>query len=237
MERITVNKRVFPGAATLFLLIQSIYASTDSRQATITGGGGWNGRCTIEVNVDGAAEVEISGGTGLLRTISGQTAFWRRFQCNAPLPRNPNDFRFTGIDGRGTVRLLREPRGNGGTALIHINDPKGGRGVYTFDLQWRGSGGGWPPAPPPLPPGRGPGPRPSPSSAIQSCRDSVTNRLNRDGYPYVAFERTIPDNGPGRHDWVTGTVTGKRRFETARFAFSCSVDLSSGRVRRVERRG
>ncbi len=44
---------------------------TSTRRATITGRGG-DGKCTIEVEVDGSAEVEVSGDVGLLRTLSGQ---------------------------------------------------------------------------------------------------------------------------------------------------------------------
>ncbi len=72
------------------------------------------------------------------------------------------------------------------------------------------------------------------AKAIRVCQDSVTDRLNRDGFPYVTFERTVPDDGPGRNDWVIGTVSGRRGYETTRFSFSCSVDFSAGRVRSVD---
>jgi hypothetical protein len=230
-----MNKRIFLGAAILAWLMQPAHANPVSRRATITGGGG-NGRCTIEVSVDGTAEVEVSGDMGLLTTISGQPALWRRFQCNAPLPTNPVDFRFVRTGGRGTVRLLQDPRSTRGRTVIQINDPKGGRGSYTFDLQWRGSGGGgWTPGPPSSPPGHWPGPGGFPmAKAIRICQDSVTNRLHRDGYRYVDFERTTPDDNPGRKDWVIGTVSGKQGFETTRFWFSCSVDFGSGRIRSVD---
>jgi hypothetical protein len=230
-----MNKQVIMSVAFLFALMQPLLAAPISRRAMITGGGRGSGKCTIEVNVDGAAEVEISGDMGFLRTLSGQTAAWRRFQCNEPLPPNPGDFRFVGIGGRGGIRLIRDPRSNRGSAVIHIEDRKGGRGDYTFDLQWRGFGGGWPAVPPPFPPGHYPGPGGFPvPRAIQLCQDAVTDRLNREGYPYVTFERTIPDNNPGRNDWVVGAVNGKRGFEITRFSFSCSVDFGSGRVRSVD---
>jgi hypothetical protein len=219
--------KFFLAMITIAPLMASSHANPVPRRATITGGGG-NGRCTIAVNVDGAAEVEVSGDTGLLTTISGQPAAWRRFQCNAPLPRIPIDFRFVKIEGKGTVRLLQDPRSTGGRAVIHINDYKGGRGSYTFDLQWQGSGGGgggWLPAPP--------GPQPT-GRAIRACQDSVTDRLNQDGYQYIDFGRTIPDDNPGRRDWITGTVSGKRGFGTVWFSFSCSVDFRSGWVRYVD---
>jgi hypothetical protein len=135
-----MNKQIVFSAVVLSGLIQPAPANPVSRRATITGGGG-NGRCTIEVSVDHSAEVEISGDTGLLTTTAGQPAAWRRFQCNAPLPRNPVDFRLGAINGRGTVRLIQDPRSTRGRAVVQINDPKGGRAWYTFDLQWRGPGG------------------------------------------------------------------------------------------------
>ncbi len=229
----------FRSTALLALLIQPVYATIDSREATIAGGAGGNGRCTIQVDVDGAAEIEVSGNTGRLKTLSGREASWRQFHCSEPMPRNPADFGFGGINGRGTVRLVRDPRGNGGTAVIQINDPQGGRSVYSFDLQWRGNGGygggGWTPGPPAGPPGRGPGPGAFPMArAIRICQDSVTARLNRSGYPYVTFGRTIPDNNPGRNDWVVGMANAKRKYDSAWFSFSCSVDFRSGIVRSVD---
>jgi hypothetical protein len=227
----------------LALLVLPASAVTLQRRATMVRGGG-NGKCTIEVEVDGAAEVEVSGDMGTLRTLSGQTAVWRRFECNGPLPRNPGDFRFRGIDGRGRVELLRDPRDRGGRAVVRIEDPQGGREGYTFDLEWRGGGGGaWETEPPPFRPGldRGPGPDRGPGfgsfpaeRAIQICQDGVVARLNQDGYRDVNFERTVPDNNPGRNDWIVGTVTGRRGRRPDVFSFSCSVDFRSGRVRSVD---
>src|ERR1035437_831782 len=108
------------------------------RRATIVGGGGGDrGKCTIEVVVDGVAEIEIRGDQGNIRNLAGQPAQWRRCQCSAPLPRNPADFRFEGIDGRGRQELVRDPR-NGGAAVVRIEDSKGGSEGYTFDLIWGG---------------------------------------------------------------------------------------------------
>lgn len=112
----------------------------ESRRAEIRGDGD-HLKCRIEVVVDGAADVSIRGDSAELRTLSGQTAEWRRFICSAPMPMNPAGFRFTGIDGRGRQTLVREP-GRGGTAVIRIEDSKGGREGYTFDIEWRGDAGG-----------------------------------------------------------------------------------------------
>jgi hypothetical protein len=204
--------------------------TTLDRRATMVGGGGGGGKCTIEVDVDGAAEVSVSGDAGRLTTLSGQTAVWRRFECTGPLPRNMGDFRFTGVDGRGSQTLSRDPRQNRGTAVVQISDPKGGREGYTFDLEWRdGGGGGW--APPAGPPPGGPSPV---ARAIKACQDGVVDRLAQDGYRYLNFERTVQDNNPGRNDWITGTASGKRGSRMTRFSFSCSVDFSSGKVRSVD---
>ncbi|MGC8881667.1 MAG: hypothetical protein ACP5UT_02445 [Bryobacteraceae bacterium] len=112
-------------------------------RATIRSGGGEGGKCTAEVEVDGVAEVGIRGDTGEIRTVSGQPATWRRLECTAPLPSNPADFRFRGIDGRGRQELIGDPRTNRGLAIVRIEDPQGGREGYTFDLEWRG-GSAWP---------------------------------------------------------------------------------------------
>jgi hypothetical protein len=112
------------------------WGGNQSRSANIHGGNG-DGKCTIEVVVDGAAEVEIRGTVALLRTREGRPANWRRFDCNQPMPARPFDFRFRGIDGRGTQRLVRDPN-NGGPAVILIEDHKRGREGYTFDIMWRG---------------------------------------------------------------------------------------------------
>jgi hypothetical protein len=43
------------------------------------------------------------------------------------------------------VELVRDPSTNGGVAVVRIQDTKGGREGYTFDLEWRGgsNAGGW----------------------------------------------------------------------------------------------
>jgi hypothetical protein len=135
--------RVLLVSFTLAVWIAPAYARTfvESRRASIRRGGGDGGKCTIEVVVDDAAEVEVSGDMGRLRTLAGSQATWRRFECSGPLPRNPADFRFVGIDGRGRVSLVGDPRGGRGVAVVRIEDPKGGREGYTFDLEWRGSSG------------------------------------------------------------------------------------------------
>jgi len=130
----------------------SASAQTLDRRADITGGGDRDhGKCTIEVVVDGVAEVEIRGDHALLRNLGGQQPQWRRFVCNSPMPPNPAGFRFAGVDGRGRQTLVHPPE-RGGPAVVRIEDPPSGSEGYTFDIFWQ-MGGGPPPsvqiAPPP----------------------------------------------------------------------------------------
>src|ERR1700682_3354373 len=137
--------RLFIAAAALAAIGGPLTAQSFQRRAEITGGGySDRGKCTVEVVVDGAAEVEIRGDSGTVRNLSGQPAQWRRFQCTGALPSNPSEFRFTGVDGRGRQDLVRDPR-NGGVAVVRIEAPEGGAQAYPFDLTW---GGAVPVAPP-----------------------------------------------------------------------------------------
>ncbi|MCU1325887.1 MAG: hypothetical protein JWN34_1257 [Bryobacterales bacterium] len=119
----------------------SLYAQPGyQRNASMVGGGNAEfGKCTIEVVVDGMADVEIRGNTGVFRNVVGQPAQWRRFECSSPLPQNPVNFNFAGVDGRGRQSLIRDPR-NGGVAAVHIEDTAGGSEGYTFDLTWGNRG-------------------------------------------------------------------------------------------------
>jgi hypothetical protein len=121
----------------------AIWAQTINANISNRGG---TGKCTFEVRVDGVADVQIRYNRGYLQTQSGHDAQWRRLDCNQPLPRNPNNFRFKGIDGRGKQYLLRDPNSNHGVAVIRIEDPKNGTEGYTGDIMWDGGnngGGQW----------------------------------------------------------------------------------------------
>ena len=206
--------------------------SAQPRRAVITGGGNpERGRCTIEVVVDGAAEVEVRGDSGILRNLSGQPPTWRRFECSGPLPANPGDFRFEGVDGRGRQELIRDPRRDG-VAVVRIEDREGGREGYKFNLFW--SGGGY----------RGPDRdrgddryrRFTTEDAVRVCQESVRGQAyERFRTRDVEFRRTVLDDNPGRRDWVIGTLMVRREFGREElYRFSCSVDFDSGRVRSAE---
>src|SRR5260370_34143509 len=127
-------------AVTALTVISGPLSAEEQRRAMMRGGGGNQGKCTIEVVVDGAAEVEIRGDSAMLHTTLGQPAQWRRFECSAPMPENPPGFRFSGVDGRGRQELIRDPR-NGGPAVVRIEDPQSGSEGYTFDVTSENRGG------------------------------------------------------------------------------------------------
>ena len=223
------NRKVLPFAA-LLLIACPLGAETTTRRAMITGARG-PASCTIDVNVDHSAEIEVRGDTANLTTTGGQPAYWRDFRCNAPLPDTPRDFRIARVNGRGRVTLLKEPRHNRGSAVIHIIDPQGGRGGYSIHVSWSEGNHGWGPSPPPTAPFPGGGPA---RDGLRNCQQAVTDRLNRDGYQYVTFGRPMPEHNPGPNNWISGFASAKRRSETRQFSFTCSVDSWSGRVRSVD---
>jgi hypothetical protein len=62
------------------------------------------------------------------------------------MPADAPGFRFTEVDGRGRMELVRTPRG-GGPVVVRIDDPQPGAGEYRFELTWLGPRGdrGWTP--------------------------------------------------------------------------------------------
>ena len=206
--------------------------SEQIRRATISGSRGTSGKCTIEVRVDQSAEVDVYGDSGRLRTLAGQPASWTRMECSDPLPYNMSDFRFKGIDGRGNVKLLQDPRNNNSIAVIRIDDPKSGSEGYTFDIEWSGASGGSPTG------GfassgynqstrgtysssgsassvgnrgaiysrRGMSSNLSAEKAIDLCRTEVRARGERDyGLRNIDITSAAVDTNQGRSDWITGT--------------------------------
>lgn len=217
------------------------------------GSGGTSGKCTIEVRVDASAEVDIYGDSGRLRTVAGQQATWTRMDCSDALPAAMSDFRFRGIDGRGSVKLAQDPRNNNGMAVVRIDDAKGGSEGYTFSIEWSGASaaaptGGFQNSPYDLTPNasgrrgavrsaRGGNANFSTERAIDLCRNEVRARGERDyGLRNIDITAAGVDTNSGRRDSVTGTFndrSGSRRRDNA-YRFNCSVDYNSGQIRTVE---
>ncbi len=196
MKKLVLCVAVLGVTAMLQLVAQ---AQTQNIQARISGGGG-NGKCTFEVVVNGSAEVQIRGGQGQVRTLSGQPATWRRLQCNQPLPRNPNNFRFSGVDGHGKQYLVTNPSNNNGVAVIRIDNNRNNMEGYTGDIMWSGGtnngggwqGGGWQGGNGGAWPGDGngqwqPGPGNINARIIPNCQNSIRNKLVPQYGGYLTF--------------------------------------------------
>ncbi len=210
-----------------------------SIHARVSGGGG-SGKCTFEVVVNGVADVEIRGDQGRLRTISGNPPQWRRLDCNQPLPLNPNDFRFTGVDGHGKQSLLQSPGSNNGVAVIHIdNKNRGNNEGYTGDITWNGgnnSVGSW-----------GNGSRfqwndsganwdggAAGSAAGQACADIVATRIRSEHH--VTNLRMLPNTlYVSQQSGDTANVQGEGQYQTndgnlGRVQYRCVYNGQTGQI-------
>ena len=251
--------------ATLAILTAGLaMAQATARRAVLVGGGdAGRGRCTLEVMVDGSAQVEIRGDNATLRNTGGQAPQWRRFECTAAMPANPANFRFAGVDGRGRQTLARDPRNNAGAAVVEIQDSEGGSEGYTFDLFWgnepaitggfrdnrgsipfddrpgdraNGNDRGFRPPDGRPPDGRPSSRRMSEAEALQVCRESVRQQaVSRFQTPNIDIRNVSMDNNPGRRDWIAGDLAVRRRFGRQElYGFSCSVNFDTGAVRSAQ---
>jgi hypothetical protein len=201
-------------------------AQTRYRRAAFVGASDPSeGRCTVSVLVDGAADVEIRGDSAALRTITGPPPQWQRFECTGPLPYSPADLRIRAIEGNGRMTLTHDSS-NGNVAVVRINNYDPGDQLYTFDVYWR------------------PQQRVYTSSdadrlvvedddSIQSCRTAAESRIRNDGFRDVRF-RSISKDTRGSNDLITGTATANRPYGSEQFSFSCRVDPADGLVRRLD---
>jgi hypothetical protein len=207
-------------------------AQMQERARLVGGGDRQGGRCTVEVVVDGAANVEIRGDVANLRDVSGRPPQFRRFECTSIMPPNPADFRFRGIDGRGRQTLIRDPR-SGGAAVVRIEDPAGGAEGYTFEIMWsNGAGGPYAPGP------GGYGERDrynqvfDSDRAVRECQGAV-RREAADRYRArnVEFRDARVDND---RDWVRGRVDvirGDGRED--RYEYACALNRETGQIQSV----
>lgn len=92
----------------------------------------WKGR------VDIGAEIVIQGHRYRVEDEGGQGTQEHRARFSEPLPSRPIPVSLRKRDGRGRVELVQAPEpGNQYTAVVRIEDPKGGADTYEFELVWR----------------------------------------------------------------------------------------------------
>jgi hypothetical protein len=71
--------------------------------------------------------------------------------------------------------------------------------------------------------------------AVRVCQQAVWDQASRRFRTNdIHFHRTKADDGPGRQDWVSGTLDLHRGPVEERYRFSCSMDFNDGRLRTVQ---
>jgi len=223
--------RILIAAAAFAAITGTLSAQSYQRRAVMTGGGvPGGGQCLVEVMVDGSAEVDIRGDNAVLRNMSGQAPQWRAFNCTSVMPLNPSNFEFREPEGRGDIELIRDPR-NGGAAVVRIEDPDSGPGIYRFRIVWNnGVPGGyrerntW---------GNDNGyyRQFTRQDALRACQDNVRQEaMNRFHTGNLDFKTSAQTN-PERPDWITGTLQINGEYGRHDwYRFSCSVDYDAHRV-------
>lgn len=209
---------------------------------------GTPGKCTVEVDVDVRAEVQIQDESALLRTLGGQRPVWKRFQCTSPMPLHPAGFRLTKVAGRGRIKLTVDPS-NGDPATVLLEDPVAGVGTYIFDVSWTAPKEGKPLvayAPSPKvkdpEPDRKPAPKADrgfvtpfmPEEALRACEDAaIDHALERYHAQAVTIRKSAIDDAPGRNEWVVGTLETRRGKDWDTFHFTCNADFRTRSIRSV----
>ena len=131
-----MRKWIALGSVMVVAGARCLFGQTDQMAAAYKGiGDGSHGKCTVDLVVDGVVELEIRGNNLRMRTLSGQPARGRRFECSGPVPLHPANFRFDPQEGRGRQSLVRDPR-DGGPIVVRIEDPQSGSEGYKFDFYW-----------------------------------------------------------------------------------------------------
>ncbi len=214
-------KGLFLTMSVLVALTAVANAQTFRRRATLISSSNPNeGRCTVSVFVDGAADVEIRGDDATLRNVTGASPHWQRFECTAPLPNHPADLHLRAVEGNGRMTLTHDTN-YGGVADVRVTNLEGGDQLFTFDVFWNRDRSNYS--------NEADRAAVADEDAVQSCRTAVENRIRNDGYRYVRFGSISVDDH-GSNDWVSGTATADRRYNAETFGFSCRVSPYDGQV-------
>ena len=111
---------------TAVALLTAFSAAANSRFHVQIAGGSALGKeqCDIRLQVDNEVEVTVRRDSVSVHTVAGQDARNDGSTCTSPLPnREPADFKFQAVDGRGEVRLVETPlRRNDYSAIVRIRD-------------------------------------------------------------------------------------------------------------------
>ena len=102
-------------------------------------GGGANGTATWAGRVDARANIVIRGNDMRAQDMTGSGLQVREQNMYGVLPRRVAAVSVQKREGRGDVRVIQQPnRSNNFTAIIQIDDPRGGADDYRLDISWTG---------------------------------------------------------------------------------------------------
>ena len=88
--------------------------------------------------VDQLTAITIRGQRVRSEDLAGRRLLNGHFDLSGPLPSAPMDIELINAHGRGRVELVEKPwEGNGYTAVVRIEDARGGAADYSFSLAWR----------------------------------------------------------------------------------------------------
>ncbi len=108
-----------------------------SREWPDGGGDVYSGLFRWKGRVDIGCEIEIQGETHQVEDQGGQGTRERDVEFSGPLPSDGTPVSLRKRDGRGRVELVQTPNdSNDYTAVVRIEDSKGGSDDYEFELRW-----------------------------------------------------------------------------------------------------
>jgi hypothetical protein len=195
-----------------------------------------DGRCRVRVRIDDEADVELRGDMIRIHVIKGGPGKDEGTECNAPLPTSGNitNFRFRGIDGRGTPRLVQEPSArNSYVAAVNVQDPRSGSEGFTFDLTWNwdGQGGGGESGGGFFP---GSGGQTDQQVVERACLMELRNVIGREQKMSVQnLTNTSMRMGGGGRSVLSGTANLLRNQQRETATFQCTFYLRDNRVENV----
>ena len=92
----------------------------------------WRGR------VDDYVELNIQGNRVRSREREGSQTLNEQVSFSNPLPRTDVSVSVRKRNGRGRVSVVQQPnRSNNYTAIVKIDDEKGGADDYEIEMEWR----------------------------------------------------------------------------------------------------
>lgn len=118
----------------IFLFCLFVFAADASAQEQTSGGKVfWRG------TVDDKVHVVIKGDLAETKTVAGKVNPPGQYSFTAPLPAQAVTFGVTKREGRSNnVKVVQQPSAdNDFTAIIEIQDEKGGTNVYMLEIFWK----------------------------------------------------------------------------------------------------